>query len=165
MESITTVCVSGHRQIPFDDALSLPPLLERTFLELYARGAREFRAGGALGYDMVAELKLLELQERLPDLRLCLYLPCRDQADRWSEHERRAYRYILDRADAIHYSEEAYVSGCMLKRNREMVQGCEVLVAYCTQSSGGTAYTVRYAKKLGVQVINLAAQCEQQLRI
>ena len=43
-----------------------------------------------------------------------------------------------------------------LDRDRKMVDGASVCVAWCTRRSGGTAYTVRYALKQGVRVINLA---------
>ena len=37
-----------------------------------------------------------------------------------------------------------------------MVDSSAVCIAYCTRKTGGTAYTVRYALKKGLQVINLA---------
>ena len=42
------------------------------------------------------------------------------------------------------------------KRNRHLVDGSSVCIAYLTQEKGGTAYTVNYAKQKEVQVINLA---------
>ena len=41
------------------------------------------------------------------------------------------------------------------KRNRHLVDHSGVCVAYLTESRGGTAYTVDYARKNGVPVINL----------
>lgn len=43
----------------------------------------------------------------------------------------------------------------MHKRNRHLVDHSGVCVAYLTESRGGTAYTVDYARKNGVPVINL----------
>ena len=57
------VCLTGHRHIPAGHALLLPSLLERHMLALIDRGAVEFRAGGAVGFDMVATLKLIEIKE------------------------------------------------------------------------------------------------------
>lgn len=87
------VCLTGHRQIPGEHALLLPSFLERQMLALIDRGAVEFRAGGAVGFDMVATLKLLEIKERMPHIRLRLCLPCRDQTRGWDEAGRRAYAY------------------------------------------------------------------------
>ena len=97
------VCLTGHRHIPAQHALLLPSLLERHMLALIERGAVEFRAGGAVGFDMVATLKLIEIKERLPHIRLRLCLPCRDQTRGWDEAGRRAYDYILAHADTIRY--------------------------------------------------------------
>ena len=44
----------------------------------------------------------------------------------------------------------------MHRRNRYLVDhGC-VCVCYLTGDSGGTAYTVRYAEKQGLEIINIA---------
>ena len=55
------------------------------------------------------------------------------------------------------YTSQAYTAGCMHKRNRHLVDNSSVCVCYLTKDSGGTAYTVRYARKRGLEVINLAA--------
>lgn len=44
----------------------------------------------------------------------------------------------------------------MAKRNRHLVDNSSVCVAYLTQSGGGTAYTVEYANKHGLKIINIA---------
>lgn len=41
-----------------------------------------------------------------------------------------------------------------LARDRRMVDNSSYCVSYCTRRSGGTVYTVRYAKKCGVPVFN-----------
>ena len=153
---IAVVCLTGHRDIPTDHALRLPSLIEAQLRALIARGAREIRAGGALGFDMVATLKVIELKEEFPFLHLALYLPCRDQADRWSAAGQRAYRYILSRADSICYESDAYTKTCMLDRNRRLVQGSQVCLAYCTHGRSGSSYTYAYAQRQGLEVINLA---------
>ncbi len=155
---IKTVCFTGHRSIPEAHALRLPSLLEEQLRALIARGARIFRAGGAIGYDMLAALKVLELREQLPSyrLKLHLYLPCKDQTRGWDEPSRRAYRYILDRADDIRYTSEAYTPSCMLERDRRLVDGSDVCLAYCIRNRGGSFYTCSYALRQDVELINLA---------
>ncbi len=152
------VCLTGHRNIPTEHALRLPALLEKEIYALIDRGAVEFRAGGAMGYDMVATLKLIEIKEQRPHIKIRLCLPCRDQTRGWSEAACRAYRYILDRADEVSYTTEFYTSGCMLARDRELVEGSDVCLAYCTQNRGGSFYTCSYALKKGLELINLADQ-------
>lgn len=149
------VCFTGHRTIRQEDALVLPGLLEQEILRLYAGGARQFRTGGAQGFDTVAALKILELREMYPDMQLCLFLPFPEQDARWSEVARRTYRYVLERADEVHYVREHYTKLCFFERNRQLVQGSNFCIAYCVSSDSGTGYTFRQALKEGLTVLNL----------
>lgn len=54
------------------------------------------------------------------------------------------------------YTAQQYTKGCMHKRNRHLVDNSSVCVCYLNRESGGTAYTVNYAKKNGLEIINLA---------
>ena len=45
----------------------------------------------------------------------------------------------------------------MYMRNRALVDGSDVVIAYLKHGKGGTAYTCRYAEKQGVRVINTYA--------
>lgn len=149
-------CFTGHREIADEDLVRLPHALDRLLEELIADGVTVFRAGGALGFDTIAALKVLEKKKAYPHIRLELYLPCRDQARDFSDWNKMAYRYVLDRADSSVFVSEAYVRGCMHKRNRALVDGADLCVSYCVSATGGTAYTVNYAKKNGVRVIELS---------
>lgn len=154
-EKELTVCFTGHRQIPYADAVKLPALLEGVLIGLIGRGATVFRAGGAIGFDTVAALKVLELREKYPHIRLELVLPCRNQTEHWEGAAVRTYRYILERADDARFLFDTYFDGCMLERDRRLVEGSDVCVAYCTRSRGGTAYTFAHALREGLEVINL----------
>lgn len=150
-------CFTGHRDIQYRELSLLNPLLEKTIRSLASEGVTCFRAGGAIGFDTVAALNVLDLRDRL-GLRLELLLPCRDQSRGWSERDKKYYEYILSAADSSRYISEFYTRDCMLERNRRLVDGADVCVAYCLRSRGGTAYTLSYALKSGVRVINLADQ-------
>ncbi len=150
-----TVCFTGHRQITNADAVKLPGLLEQVLTGLVERGATVFRAGGAVGFDTVAALKVLDLKERYPHIRLELILPCRNQTEFWEEAAVRTYRYVLEHADSVRFLFDTYFDGCMLERDRRLVEGSDVCVAYCKRSRGGTAYTFMHALRAGVEVINL----------
>ena len=151
-----TVCFTGHRTIAYTDRKWLPEQTEKIIRQLIAAGADRFRAGGAIGFDTVAELKVLELKAEFPQIRLELILPCRDQTKKWQEHDRYIYGLILERADSVQYVSQEYTPTCMLDRNRVLLSGSDVCIAYLTRSTGGTAYTVRNAQQQGVRVIRLA---------
>ena len=152
---IRTVCFTGHRNIPYEDAARLPDLLEQVISKLCERGATTFRAGGAMGFDTVAALKVLDMKSQYPHIRLELILPCRNQTERWDEISRRTYEYIRKNADSHRFLFDTYFDGCMLERDRRLVDGSDVCVAYCSRSRGGTAYTYTRALRAGLEVINL----------
>lgn len=154
-------CFTGHRRIYENHILKLPEVLSRTLDALIDKGVRTFRAGGAIGFDSLCALKVLEKKRSHPDVRLELCLPCRDQTSGWSERERYVYGYILERADAVRYAEERYVRGCMYKRNRMLVDGADYCVAFLAKNEGGTAYTCKYALSKGVELINLYDEMEE----
>lgn len=152
---IKTVCFTGHREILRPHARAMSRVLERELLTLMERGATVFRAGGAMGFDTVAALKVLELREIYPHVELELILPCRDQTAKWPPEAVRAYQYVLSEADRHRFLFDRYITGCMHERNRQLVQGSDVCVAYCYQNRGGTVYTVNYAMREGLEIINL----------
>lgn len=154
-DPVRTVCFTGHRDIPREHAFVLPRLLENELITLIERGVTVFRAGGAVGFDTLAALKVLEMKESHPHIKLELILPCENQTEWWREAEVRTYHYILERADRFEFLHEHYVKGCMLERNRRLVQGSDVCLAYCYRNRGGTLYTLTHALKEGLEIINL----------
>lgn len=151
-------CFTGHRKIEKRHSLFLVPSLKKIIRQKYAAGFRIFRAGGALGFDTVAALSVLELRRELPEIKLHLILPCRDQDARWGEYDRKVYRYILSEADSVVYAEKFYVSGCMHKRNRMLVEGARCCIAYFNEDKvekSGTEYTFRYAQSKDLEMINV----------
>ncbi len=149
-------CFTGHRQISPQDGTYLPDAMDRALEEMIGAGVTTFRAGGAMGFDNFAALKVLNLKRKYGFVRLHLFLPCENQAKGWSEREREFYDYILAHADEITYASREYFKGCMHLRNRMMVDGSDFCIAYCNKNEGGTAYTVRYAAEKGVKLINVA---------
>lgn len=160
MEKKFVCCFTGHRKIADNQIIKLPEVLSRTLDVLIEKGVRTFRAGGAIGFDTLCALKVLEKKMTHTDIRLELCLPCRDQTNGWSEREKYVYNYVLQRADAVRYAEERYISGCMYKRNRMLVDGADYCVAFLAKNEGGTAYTAKYALSKNVEVINLYYEME-----
>lgn len=151
-----TCCFTGHRVLPAAQRAEIAQRLEQIILHLLSQGITYFGAGGALGFDTLAAQTVLRLREDHPQLRLILVLPCRDQTRSWREANRQIYNAILAQADKVVYTSEEYTRGCMFRRNRRLVDGSSVCVSYCTKSTGGTVYTVNYAKKQGLTIYNLA---------
>ena len=158
MERYKTCCFSGHRRICDEHFMRLPELLTRLLDTLVEKGFRHFKAGGAIGFDTLVALKCLELKKKYPDLGITLELclPCKDQTSGWSEQDKSVYNFVLSRADKVSYQYESYTKGCMYARNRRLVDGSDLCVCYLASDVGGTAYTVEYAQRKNLRVINVA---------
>ena len=159
-------CFTGHRDIDKELEPYVKEVLVSTLNKLIVYGVTDFRAGGARGFDMLAEVEVLKLKKENPDLKLNLCLPCPNQSVKWCASEQRLYDRILEVCDGYTYAEDTYTRGCMYKRNRQLVDGAEFCVAYYDgNGSGGSAYTVGYAESRGVSVINLYPLAKEAKRI
>ncbi len=147
-----TVAFTGHRDVK--DPNWVYDCLIATIKKLIAKGATTFICGGAIGFDTLAATALLELREHYP-IRLVLAIPCEGQDANFPPAIKATYAQIRADADEEVVLYPAYQRGCMHSRNRYMVDHCDLLVAYCHQETGGTAYTVGYAKERGKEIINL----------
>ena len=151
-----TACFTGHRKIPPESIPELSRRLKVTLLRLIEAGYMYFGAGGALGFDTLAAQCVLSLKKKYPHIKLILVLPCTAQTKGWNTEDIAVYEEIKSQADKVVYTSHDYFRGCMLKRNRHLVNGSSICIAYLTQGKGGTAYTVDYARQNNVCVINVA---------
>ena len=147
-----TCCFTGHRDIPAGVRAPLARQLEETVRGLIGRGIRYFGAGGALGFDTLAAQTVLGLAGEFPHIRLILVLPCPDQTRGWPEADAAEYARIKAAAHKVVYTADRHTPGCMHRRNRHLVDHSGVCVAWCTRNTGGTAYTVDYARRQGLEV-------------
>lgn len=148
-----TCCFTGHRRIPADETETIKKRLELIISSLFQKGVCYYGAGGALGFDTLAALAVLSLRERCPGIKLILVLPCQSQTRGWPPDDVAQYEAIKAQADKVVYTSQDYFPGCMQKRNRHLVNHSGVCVCYLTGTSGGTAYTVGYAKSRGLEII------------
>ncbi len=155
---------TGHRpkKFPWDydetdyRCVALKKELAAEIAKLTKNGYTNFFSGMAEGADTWAAQAVLALKKENPALKLNCILPCEGQADKWSTSAQERYFSILEQADNIVYVSRKYSKGCMLKRNRYLVDHAACLLAiYNGEWRGGTAMTVRYANKLGREIIIL----------
>ena len=151
-----TCCVTGHRKIPPMQSEQIAERLKSELIRLIDKGYLYFGAGGALGFDTIAAQTILALQQSYPQIKLILVLPCKTQTRGWNDHDIAIYEDIKKRCNKVVYTSDDYSRGCMLKRNRHLVDNSSVCICYLTESTGGTAYTVEYARKSGLTIVNLA---------
>ena len=153
---------TGHRPHKFpwkeNEADSRCVALKAVLLEQIAAlvdvSFTQFLSGMAEGTDTWSALSALDLREKNPAIKLHCILPYKEQADKWSASSRDLYHSILDRADSIVYVSRTYYKNCMLDRNRFLVNHAAALLAvYNGERRGGTAATLRYAQKMGREII------------
>ena len=150
------VSFTGYRpeKLPFfseDDpmCIDLKSKLTGQIKKLIEDGADEFFTGMARGVDTWAAEAVLELKAEYPDIKLTAVIPCPEQADKWSREDRERYRGLLEACDKKLVTSPHFVRGCMQKRNRALVDACDVLIAVFDGQSGGTEFTVNYARTKG----------------
>lgn len=162
MDNKTAAAFTGHRPQKFpwryDEldprCVALKAVLTEQITALADAGITQFLSGMAEGTDVWSALSVLALQEKNPKVKLHCILPCREQADKWAASSQDLYHSILERADSIVYVSRAYHKNCMLERNRFLVDHASALLAvYNGEWRGGTAATMRYAQKLGREII------------
>ena len=160
---LTKCCAfTGHRPSKFpwrhDEAdsrcVTLKVELTKQITRLAEAGVTDFFSGMAEGTDTYCAQIVLGLRRKNPALNLHCVLPCEGQADSWSDLARERYHAILKQADFVEYVSREYYDGCMLARNRRLVDQAGILLAvYNGERRGGTAATVRYAQKMGREII------------
>lgn len=148
-------CFTGHRVIAKGFLEHLPTRLELLIRNLIGEGMVDFVSGGALGFDTLAAETVLHLREEFPQIRLILALPCHDQTKVWSAPDQYRYRSICQKADVVHYTAERYTPGCMMRRNRFMVDNSSACIFYLTRHGSGTYKTVSYAMEQNLKLYNI----------
>lgn len=151
-----TCCFTGHRDIPANEIASVKEKLKKEVASLVEGGYTDFYAGGALGFDTLAALCVLEMKKENPNIRLHIMMPCANQTRGWSSDSVRLHDKINSEADEVVCLSANYYRGCMQVRNRQMVEKSNIVIAYLTKTTGGSAYTAEYARKKGLEIINIA---------
>ena len=163
MNRETTCSFTGHRpeKLPWrgDESdprcLALKERLAAAVKDAYDKGMRHFMCGMARGADFYFCDAVLELRERRGGVTLEAVIPCEEQAARWSERERERWFSLVERCDGETMLQHHYDKGCMLRRNRYLVDHSSMLIAVYDGMLGGTMYTLSYAMKRGLETVIL----------
>ena len=160
MERAATCCFTGHRpdRLPWgtDESdprcAALKERLDQALERAYEAGMRHFICGMARGCDLYFAQAVLDLRKRRPGVTLEAARPCESQARHWSREEQRRYQDLLDQCDYETLVQHRYDRGCMQRRNRYMVdRSVRFIAVYDGVPRGGTAWTVAYALRRGLQ--------------
>ena len=163
MDRAATCSFTGHRpeKLPWKDkeadprCVALKARLAEAVEQAYDRGMRHFMCGMARGADFYFCEAVLALRDRYPGMTLEAVIPCEEQAARWREADRERYFRLVERCDYETLVQRRYDQGCMLRRNRHMVDRSSMLIAVYDGMLGGTMYTLTYAMRQKLEVVIL----------
>lgn len=148
-------CFTGHRKVRKSEFDLVQLKLKEIITKLIEANVTMFICGGDLGFDTMAALEVLEQRKIYKNISLIMALPCKEQCKNWKEKEQIIYKNIIQRANKIIYVSEEYSKGCMLKRNRYMIDNSSYCICYLRYAKSGTSYTVNYAKNKDLILINI----------
>ena len=126
----------------------------------YEEGYRHFLCGMAMGCDLYFCECALALREMHGDVTVEAVVPCPSQADAWPAAQRQRYAGLLAACDFETLVSQVYTSSCMQRRDRYMVDHSSLLIAAFDGTAGGTRYTMEYAMRRGIHVVDLPITAE-----
>lgn len=161
----TSLCFSGHRTERLPQTKSeLENLKESLYQQIdneIKNGIDTFYFGGCYGFDLMCAEIVLERKKIIEFfcpkfIKLIAVIPHEEQAKNWSEDDRELYYNILAQCDDVITLYTRFCNGCYYERNRYMVDKSSKMICYYNgEKGGGTEYTVSYAKKNNLEIINL----------
>ena len=154
---------TGHRpgKLPWGEdesdlrCIALKAKLRAAVESAIHEGMEHFICGMAEGCDLYFCEAVLALREDHPDITLEAAVPFAGQAEHWGAAQRQRYESLLARCDTVTVLQEHYSPGCMMKRNRYMVDHADLIIACYDGKSGGTLNTLRYAIERDIQIVHL----------
>ena len=156
-------CFTGHRpeKLPWGEneqdprCLALKRRIAAAAEAAYEKGYRHFICGMARGCDWYFCESVLDLRERRAGVTVEAAIPYPKQADGWPEADQRRYHSLLDRCNQQIMVSNFYHRGCLLRRDRYMVDHASLLIAAFNGTTGGTSYTMQYAIRRGIEIDDL----------
>ncbi|MCM1334831.1 MAG: DUF1273 domain-containing protein [Bacteroides sp.] len=110
-------------------------------------GVHFFQTGMARGIDLLCGELVLELRKKYP-INLTCVVPCINQCMGWGAEDQETYfRLIKAATNVVQVTGESYSNGCMLKRDRYLVDTAQYMIAVFDGKKGGTMFTINYARQ------------------
>jgi len=147
------LCFTGHRPEKLhSDEAAVCAVLEGSIDAAIADGFVTFITGMARGVDIWAAEIVLARKAVNPQIRLICALPHPDFEKRWSAQWQARYNATLQQADLVRVICPSFSMASYQIRNEWMVDHSARVIAIYNGASGGTAKTIAYAEKHGIEV-------------
>lgn len=154
-------CFTGHRQrhFPFStesaEFAAFRAALDRAVEEAAKSGRTHFLSGMCEGVDLWGAESVLRLRERDPRVTLEAVVPFAGQERSWAPADRALYRELLEQCQITTVMAQGYYKGCYFVRDRFLVDNASMMIAACAREEGGSRFTMDYALRHAVPVVNL----------
>lgn len=147
------LCFTGHRPEKLhSDEAAVCTVLSNAIDAAISDGYRTFITGMARGVDIWAAEIVLARRAQNQDIRLICALPHPDFEKRWSAAWQARYNSILQQADLVKTICLEFSMASYQIRNKWMVDHSARVIAIYNGATGGTANTIAYAERHGVEV-------------
>ena len=158
-----TCTFTGHRsaKLPwgYDESdsrcVELKQRIYDTAEAVFTAGFDRFICGMAEGCDLYFCEAVMALRQEHPEITVTAAVPFEGQADKWPRAQRERYQRLICECDEVVLIQKEYSPGCMMKRNRYMVDHSQLIIACYDGQAGGTLNTLRYALEKDVQILHL----------
>lgn len=156
------IAFTGHRD--YDAERINETLYRRIALLALLNDGVTFLCGMAVGFDLAAAEAVMRVKQDNRSVRLKCVIPFSEQTKYFSYEDQLRYARVLESADEVVVLEGEYSQLVFLRRNDYLVDHADMILAYFKDGSkGGTAYTIRRARKARITIENLYPQ--QQLSL
>ena len=151
-----TCCFTGHREL-FESTDVIATKIERAVLKFLDQNVIYYGVGGALGFDMLALETLIRMrdEDKLRDIKIIMVAPFEGYMNSWPAGMQIYNNRLFAKCDKIVYTSDSSSREAYLVRDRHLVDNSLWCISYCNKTTGGTAYTLRYAVKKGLTIENL----------
>ena len=147
------VCTfAGHRNISATREL-LSALRKHIEILITKENVSEFLVGNYGDFDFLSTKTVRELKKVYPHIKLILVIPYLTKAiNEYKEQFYEKYDSILIADIPLSTPKNLRI----IKSNQYMVDKADFLICYANHGWGGASQTVDYAKKKGINIVNLA---------
>lgn len=161
-----TVAFTGYRSPKLPDSCSetvqahLSLLLINAIKDSYAKGYRVYLNGMMSGWDILAAEAVLTLRSELTDIRCVSIAPFRKSYfanSNWTPDWKVRALNVYRQSDLALCLSEQYQRGTYYNRDRFLIDHASCVIAFYDGKPGGTKYTIDYAAKTGLEIINMAS--------
>ena len=149
-----TVSLFGHREIRSPNIIleRLEQVIQPIIL---SKSYVEFLIGREGEFDLLAASIIHRLKRKhdCGNVTMTLILPYIKAEFRDNEQE---YLDYYDEVVICEESSKAHFKATIHLRNQRMVKRSDLIICYVERNNGGAYWTMQYARRIGVQTINLA---------